>query len=275
MDSKLKLGIIIIIIIIGAYLLFKPGVQYDRIEIAGSTSVQPVAEKLAEAYMKEHPNVKINVQGGGSGLGIRTTEQGIVDIGTSSKSLKSDEKDGIKEYVIGKDGIVIAVNLENGVSDLSKEQIKDIYNGNITNWKEVGGADAEIHVVVRESGSGTLSSFNSLVMNKTKIRSDAIVQGSTEGVKQAVKQDPYAIGFVSLSHMSSDVKALEIDGITPSETTISDGSYTLQVPFEFLTKGEPQGVNKEFIEWVFSPEGQSIIRSENIVPAIGNVSDDV
>jgi phosphate transport system substrate-binding protein len=275
MDSKLKLGIIIIIIIIGAYLLFKPGVQYDRIEIAGSTSVQPVAEKLAEAYMKEHPNVKINVQGGGSGMGIRTTEQGIVDIGTSSKSLKSDEKDELKEYVIGKDGIVVAVNLENGVSDLSTEQIREIYNGNITNWKEVGGTDAEIHVLVRESGSGTLSSFNSLVMNKTKIRSDAIVQGSTEGVKQAVKQDPYAIGFVSLSHMSSDVKALEVDGITPSETTISDGSYTLQVPFEFLTKGEPQGITKEFIDWVFSPEGQSIVRSEKVVPAIGNVSDDV
>jgi phosphate transport system substrate-binding protein len=275
MDSKLKLGIIIIIIIIGAYLLFKPGVQYDRIEIAGSTSVQPVAEKLAEAYMKEHPNVKINVQGGGSGMGIRTTEQGIVDIGTSSKSLKSDEKDGLQEYVIGKDGIVVAVNLENGVSGLTTEQIREIYNGNITNWKEVGGTDAEIHVLVRESGSGTLSSFNSLVMNKTKIRSDAIVQGSTEGVKQAVKQDPYAIGFVSLSHMSSDVKALEVDGITPSETTISDGSYTLQVPFEFLTKGDPQGITKEFIDWVFSPEGQSIVRSEKVVPAIGNVSDDV
>lgn len=274
MDSKLKFGIIIIIIV-GAYLLFKPGVQYDRIEIAGSTSVQTVTEKLAEAYMKEHPNVKINVQGGGSGLGIRTTEQGIVDIGTSSKSLKSDEKDGLNEYVIGKDGIVIAVNLENDVSDLTTEQIRDIYNGNITNWKEVGGIDAEIHVVVRESGSGTLSSFNSLVMNKTKIRSDAIVQGSTEAVKQAVKQDPYAIGFVSLSHMSSDVKALEVDGITPSETTLADGSYALQVPFEFLTKGDPQGVTKEFIDWVFSPEGQSIIRSENIVPAIGNVSDDV
>jgi phosphate transport system substrate-binding protein len=274
MDSKLKLGIIIIVIIIGAYLLFKPGVDYDRIEIAGSTSVQPVAEKLAEAYMKEHPDVKINVQGGGSGLGIRTTKQGIVDIGTSSKSLKSDEKDGIKEYVIGKDGIVIAVNLDNGVSDLTTEEIREIYNGNITNWKEVGGVDAKINVVVRESGSGTLSSFNSLVMNKTKIRSDAIVQGSTEGVKQAVKQDPNAIGFVSLSHMSIDVKALEIDGITPSETTISDGSYALQVPFEFLTKGDPNGVNKEFIDWVFSPEGQSIVRSEKIVPAIGNVSDD-
>ncbi len=274
MDSRLKIGIIIIIIIIGAYLLFKPGVNYDKIEIAGSTSVQPVAEKLAETYMKEHPNVRINVQGGGSGMGIRTTEQEIVDIGTSSKSLKPEEKGDLQEYVIGKDGIVMAVNIENNVSDLSTEQLKNIYNGNITNWKEVGGRDAKIHVVVRESGSGTLSSFNSLVMNKTKIVPDAIVQGSTEGVKQAVKQDPYAIGFVSLSHMSSDVKGLEVNGVNASETTIADGSYSLQVPFEFLTKGNAQGITKEFIDWVFSPEGQSIIRSEKVVPAIGNVSDD-
>lgn len=274
MNSKIRMVIIIILIIIGTYLLLKPGVQYDRIDIAGSTSVQPVVEKLADAYMKEHPNVKINVQGGGSGMGIRTTQQGIVNIGTSSKSLKSEEKDGLVEYVIGKDGIVIVVNNNNNISGLTTEQLRDIYNGNITNWKSVGGADANIHTVVRESGSGTLSSFNSLVMNKTKIISDATVQGSTEGVKQAVKQDPNAIGFISLSHMSSDVKALEVNEITPSETTISDGSYSLQVPFEFLTKGNAQGITKEFIDWVFSPEGQSIVRSEKVVPAIGNVSDD-
>lgn len=274
MNSKLKIGIIIILIIIGTYLLLKPGANYDRLDIAGSTSVQPVVEKLAAAYMKEHPNVRINVQGGGSGMGIRTTEQGIVNIGTSSKSLKPEEKDGLVEYVIGKDGIVIVVNNKNNISGLTTEQLKNIYNGNITNWKSVGGVDAPIHTVVRESGSGTLSSFNSLVMNKTNIISDATVQGSTEGVKQAVKQDPDAIGFISLSHMSSDVKTLEVNEITPSETTIADGSYSLQVPFEFLTKGDAQGITKEFIDWVFSPEGQSIIRSEKVVPAIGNVSDD-
>jgi phosphate transport system substrate-binding protein len=274
MDSKIKLGIIIIIIIIGAYLLFKPGMQYERIEIAGSTSVQPVVEKLAEKYMEKHPNVKINVQGGGSGLGIRTTQQGIVDIGTSSKQLKDDEKEGLQEFVIGTDGIVIALNNENNITDLSTEQLKDIFSGKITNWEEVGGADAPIHVIVRESGSGTLSSFQSLVMEKTNIIKDAIVQSSTEAVKQAVKQDPYAIGFVSFSHMSSDVKAIEINGITPSETTIADGSYPLQVPFLFLTKGTPTGVTKDFIDWVFSPEGQAIIRDEKVVPAIANVSDD-
>jgi len=273
LQRKWKGGIILISIII-LYLLFRPGVHYERIEIAGSTSVQPVAEKLAAEYMKKHPDVKINVQGGGSGLGIRTAQQGIVDIGTSSKALKPEEKDDMKEYVIGKDGIVIAVNKENPIDDLTKEQLRDIFSGKIRNWKEVGGPDAEIHVVVREEGSGTRSSFQSLVMKDAKIRPDAIVQGSTESVKQTVKQDPYAIGFVSMSHMSDDVKAIKIDGVEPSEKTVADGSYPLVVPFIFLTKGEPTGVVKDFIKWVFSPEGQNIIRSEKVVPAIANVSDD-
>jgi phosphate transport system substrate-binding protein len=274
MDSKYKKIIIILIIIIGAYLLFKPGAAYDRIDIAGSTSVQPVVEKLAEKYMETHPNIKINVQGGGSGMGIRTTEQGIVNIGTSSANLKEEDANVLNQFLIAKDGIIIAVNKESPVKDLTLDQLKGIFSGEITNWNQVGGPDAPIHVVVRESGSGTLSSFKKLVMGNTSIRSDAIVQGSTEAVKQTVIQDPYAIGFVSMAHMSSDIKALDVDGITPSEATVSDGSYPLQVPFLFLTKGEPTGVTKEFIDWVFSPEGQAIIRSEKVIPAIANVSDD-
>ncbi|MDI6703038.1 phosphate ABC transporter substrate-binding protein [Methanothermobacter wolfeii] len=274
MDVKIRNLIIIIIIIALAYFMIKPGANYERIEIAGSTSVQPVAEKLAAEYMKKHPNVRINVQGGGSGMGIRTVQQGVVDIGTSSKALKPEEKDDLREYVIGKDGVIIAVNHKNPVDDLTEEQLRDIFSGKIRNWKEVGGPDAEIHVIVREEGSGTRSSFVSLVMKNTKIRSDAIVQGSTESVKQAVKSDPYAIGFVSMAHMSPDVKALEVNGVTPSETTVADGSYPLVVPFEFITKGEPEGAVKDFIDWVFSPEGQAIVRSQNVVPAIANVSDD-
>jgi phosphate transport system substrate-binding protein len=274
MDLKPRNILIIIIIIALAYFMIRPGAEYERIEIAGSTSVQPVAEELAAEYMKKHPDVKINVQGGGSGMGIRTVQQGIVDIGTSSKALKPEEKDDLHEYVIGKDGIVIAVNNQNPVDDLTVDQLRDIFSGKIRNWKEVGGPDAEIHVIVREEGSGTRSSFKSLVMKDEKIRSDAIVQGSTESVKQAIKSDPYAIGFVSMAHMSSDVKALEVNGVTPSETTIADGSYPLVVPFEFLTKGEPRGAVKDFIKWVFSPEGQAIVRSQKVVPAIANVSDD-
>jgi len=266
MDLKYKLGIAIAIIIIITYLIFIPSTSYERIQIAGSTSVQPVAEKLAEKFQETHPNVRINVQGGGSSLGISSVSQGITNIGTSSRELKPKEKPGLNEYIIGKEGIVIAVNNQNNVNDLTKEQIRDIFSGKITNWKEVGGSDAKINVITREEGSGTRSAFENLIMEDTEIRPDAVVQSSTESVKQAVRQDPGAIGFVSLARMSSDVKALKIDGVAPSEETVFDGSYSLQTPFIFIVKGEPEGFIKEFIEFTLSPEGQAIVKEENVVP---------
>jgi len=266
MDLKYGIGLLVILIIIIAVITFGTGSNYERIEIAGSTSVQPVAEKLAEKYMEEHPNVRVDVMGGGSGLGIRSVSQDIIAIGTSSKNLKTSEKDGLIEYPLGREGIVVAVNLNNPVNSLSKSQLKDIFSGNITNWKEVGGPDAKINLVVREDGSGTRSAFEDLVMNKTKVKSDAIVQTSTESIKVAVKQDPNAIGYISLAHMTPDVKALKIDGVSPSIETIKDGSYKLQRPFLFVTNGEPEGPVKEFIEWCLGPEGQEIVKDEKIVP---------
>jgi phosphate transport system substrate-binding protein len=266
MDLKYVFGLLIILVIIIAVYSYSTGNSYERIEIAGSTSVQPVAEKLAEKYMKEHPNVRVDVTGGGSGLGIRSVSQKIIDIGTSSKALKANEKVGLNEYVIGKEGIVVAVNLDNPVSSLTKDQLKAIFSGNITNWKEVGGKDAKIDLVIREDGSGTRGAFESMVMNKTKVKSDAIVQTSTEAVKLAVKQDPNAIGYVSLAHMSADVKAVKVDGVNPSVETIKEGTYKLQTPFLFLTNGEPKGKVKEFIDWCLGPEGQEIVKEEKIVP---------
>ncbi|MGB9979809.1 phosphate ABC transporter substrate-binding protein [Methanobacterium sp.] len=266
MNRKYKYGIVIAIIIIIAYLIIVPSSQYERIQIAGSTSVQPVAEALAEKFQETHPNVRVNVQGGGSSLGISSVSQGITQIGTSSRDLTPKEKEGLTEYEIGKEGIVIAVNNNNNITTLTTDQVRGIFNGAITNWKQVGGSDTPIHVIAREEGSGTRSSFENLVMNKTKIRPDAVIQGSTESVKQVVKQDPGAIGFVSLAHMSSDVTALKIDGVNPATQTVADGSYKLQSAFLFVVKGEPQGVVKEFIDFTLSPEGQDIVKGQNIVP---------
>ncbi|KZX15477.1 phosphate-binding protein PstS 1 precursor [Methanobrevibacter cuticularis] len=269
MNSKYIIGIIAIIAIIGvAAFTFTSDGSASKIDIVGSTSVQPVAEKLAETYQASHPDVKINVQGGGSSVGIKTVQDGSSNIGTSSKDLKADEKKGLNEYVLGNDGIVMAVNTQNSVKDLTTEQLKDIFSGKITNWKEVGGSDATINIITREEGSGTLDAFESIVMGKdTKIKSDAIVQSSTEAVKQSVKQDPNAIGFVSFAHMSDDVAALNIDGVAPSESAIADGTYKLQRPFIFLVKENPTGQIKEFIDWVMGPEGSKIIAEEKIVKA--------
>lgn len=270
MDQKYIIGIIVaIIVIVGAYLLLAGGTGGQQtIQIAGSTSVQPVAEKLAEAYSQKYPNVKITVQGGGSSVGIKSAQDGTADIGTSSKELKPEEKAGLSEFLIGKDGIVIVVNTKNtAVSDLTEDQVKDIFSGKITNWKEVGGSDETINVITREEGSGTRGAFEDIIMGKeTKIKGDAIVQGSSEAAKQTVAQDPNAIGYVSLAHLSPDVKALKIGGVEPSAQTVLDGTYEVQRPFLFLTKGEPTGAIKAFIDWVLSPEGQEIVKSEKVVP---------
>ncbi|MCL2156851.1 MAG: phosphate ABC transporter substrate-binding protein [Methanobrevibacter sp.] len=266
MDSKYKAVIIIILAIGLAYLLINPGSNYEKIDIVGSTSVQPVAEKLANAFMENHPDIRINVQGGGSGMGIRSTQQGIADIGMSSKELSDEEKENITVVEIGKEGIVIAVNNGNNVSDLSINQIRDIFNGKITNWKELGGPDLEIHVITREEGSGTRSAFESIVMANSKIKPDAIVQSSTESVKQSVASDPGAIGFVSLAHMSNDVKALLVNGVEPTELTVANGEYELQRPFLLLINGKETGAVKEFLDWIKSPAGVKVIKDANIVP---------
>ncbi|HEX7467006.1 MAG TPA: phosphate ABC transporter substrate-binding protein [Methanobacterium sp.] len=270
MDLKYIIGIIlVIVVIIGAYLTFAGGGGQEKITIAGSTSVQPVAEKLAQAYMQKNPNVKITVQGGGSAVGLKSVQDGTAKIGTYSSKLAANDSAGITQYQIAKDGIVVVVNNANTITDLTINQTKDIFGGNITDWSAVGGSGGKINVVTREDGSGTRDAFVSLVMggkNGTPILKTAVVQSSTEAIKQAVKGDPNAIGYISLADLNGDVKAVKISGVTPSEQTITDGTYTIQRPFLFLTKGPAQGATLDFINWVLSPEGQAIVKQAGAVP---------
>ncbi|MGL6298476.1 MAG: phosphate ABC transporter substrate-binding protein [Methanobacteriaceae archaeon] len=266
MQKKYLIGIIAVVVVaIAAFMLLSGGTG-AKIDIVGSTSVQPVAEKLAEEYKKKNPDVKINVQGGGSSVGIKSASDGTASIGTSSKELKAEESKGLTTYELGKDGIVVAVNKQNGATTLTKDQLKDIFSGKITNWKDVGGTDGKINLITREEGSGTLDAFQSIVMGKdTKIKEDATVQSSTEAVKQSVAQDPNAIGFVSFAHMSDDVKAVSVNGVAPSDVTIADGTYELQRPFLFLVKGEAKEDVKAFIGWVMGPEGSKILAEEKVI----------
>ncbi len=267
MKSKYIIGIIIILVIIGfAYEIYAAGANNNKITIAGSTSVQPVAEKLATTYMAEHPNIKIDVQGGGSAVGIKSVEQGTVKIGSSSENLPPEDSGILNQTIIGKDGIAIIVNNENSINNLTTAQLMGIYSGNITNWDQVGGKNAQIDVIAREQGSGTRSNFEKLVLNGSQIEGGAIVQSSTEAVKQSVIGDPNAIGFISFSNLDSTVKAVSIDGISISDESVENGSYKIQGPFLFLTKGEPKGAVKDFINWVTGPEGQTIVKSTNTVP---------
>jgi phosphate transport system substrate-binding protein len=228
-----------------------------------------VAEKLAQAYMEKHPDVKINVQGGGTSVGITSAQQGTADIGTASSKPKDSDAQGLVQTQIAKDGIVVVVNNDNNVSALTVNQTKDIFSGNITDWSKVGGSSGTISVITREDGSGTRDGFQNIVMggkNGTKIVSDAIVQSSTEAVLQAVKGNPNAVGYISLASLSSDVKAVTINGVAPSEQTVSDDTYKIVRPFIFLTKGEPTGIVKDFIDFTMSAEGQKIVKEAGAVP---------
>jgi phosphate transport system substrate-binding protein len=269
MDSKYIIGVIVaIIIIVGAYFALAGSSSQQTIQIAGSTSVQPVAEKLAQAYMQKHPDVKINVQGGGTSVGIKSAQDGTADIGTASSKPKDSDSQGLVQTQIAKDGIVVVVNNANSVSELTINQTKDLFSGNITDWSKVGGSGT-VSVITREDGSGTRDGFQGIVMggkNGTPILKTAIVQSSTEAVLQAVKGNPGAIGYISLASLNGDVKAVKINGVTPSEQTVSDDTYKIVRPFIFLTKGNPTGIVKDFIDFTLSPEGQTIVKQAGAVP---------
>ena len=270
MNSKYLIGIIVaIVVIIGAYFALAGSSNQQTIQIAGSTSVQPVAEKLAQAYMEKHPDVKINVQGGGTSVGITSAQQGTADIGTASSKPKDSDAQGLVQTQIAKDGIVVIVNNDNKISALTINQTKDIFSGNVTDWSKVGGSSGTISVITREDGSGTRDGFQNIVMggkNGTKIVSNAIVQSSTEAVLQAVKGNPNAVGYISLASLNGDVKAVTINGVAPSEQTVSNDTYKIVRPFIFLTKGEPTGIVKDFIDFTMSAEGQKIVKEAGAVP---------
>lgn len=238
------------------------------IVIAGSTSVQPFAEILAEHYMILHPDITIDIQGGGSSAGIKTAQSGTADIGMSSRELK-DEENSLWSVEIARDGLAVIVHAGNPIHDLTLDQVRGIYAATISTWSQLGGLKHKINVIAREEGSGTRSAFESLVMDKTEITPRAIVQDSNGAVRQLVADDPNAIGFISLGLVDDTVKALQLAGIAATRENVLNGSYDLSRPFLFVANGEPSGQAKDFIDFVLSAEGQQVLATEGLVPASG------
>ena len=233
--------------------------------LAGSTSIQPFADKWAEVYMGRKGGCAVNVQGGGSSAGIQACRSGACQIGMSSRDLKADEKD-LTEIVVARDGLAVIVQPANPVSGLTLNQVRDIFSGVIRRWNILGGPDREITVVTREEGSGTRGAFQELVMKKTRIYRGAIVQDSNGTVREIVAHDPWSIGYISLGLLDDRVRALRLDGVEASDVHIADGTYKLVRPFLFLTKGPVEGACRDFIEFVLSPEGQALVREEGLLP---------
>ncbi|TJX13462.1 phosphate ABC transporter substrate-binding protein [Tissierella creatinini] len=234
--------------------------------VAGSTSVQPYAEVLAEEYMILNSNSEIDIQGGGSSAGITAAQTQSADIGMSSRALKDEEK-SLWSIEIARDGLVLIVNPKNPLENLALDQIRNIYTGIITDWSQVGGSTANIHLIAREEGSGTRSAFTELVMGEAEITPKAIVQDSNGSVMQLVAGDPNAIGFISLGLVNDEVKALHLDGIEATAENIMNDSYKLSRPFLFVTKGEPTGLTKSFIDFTLSLEGQELLSKEGLIPS--------
>jgi phosphate transport system substrate-binding protein len=241
------------------------GSAHGEIIVAGSTSIQPFADRWAEAFIKNHPGSFINVQGGGSSAGIQAAKSGAADIGMSSRELKADEK-SLHEIVIARDGLAVIVHPSNPVRNLRPVEIKQIFSGEIGLWSLLGGADKAITVVTREEGSGTRGAFQELVMGKLRIFRGAIVEDSNGTVREIVANDPDAIGYISLGLLNERVRPLELDGVAPGEATIREKKYKLVRPFLFVTQGTPSGMAADFIAFVLSAEGQSLARKEGLLP---------
>ena len=237
----------------------------------GSTSMEKVIGALSEQFMADNSGVSITYDPAGSGAGIEAASNGSADIGLSSRALKDEEKSaGLKETVLAYDGIAIIVHPDNPVSDLSVEQLAKLYTGEITNWKDVGGNDAEAVLIGREAASGTRDGFESITGTKDKCQYRQELT-STGDVITAVSQNPDAIGYASLASIKDSVKALNVDGVTPSEATVKDGSYKVQRPFVLVTMEgkELSPAAQAFFDYAVSSDAASIIAKAGAVAVAG------
>lgn len=233
----------------------------------GSTSMEKVIGALSEAFQEKYPNVTVTYNPTGSGSGITAVTEGNCDIGLASRNLKDEEKNGLTSTTVAIDGIAMIVNTANEVSDLSLDQIAKIYTGEITNWKDVGGADQEIVVIGREAGSGTRDGFESITGTSDKCQMDQELT-STGAVIQAVGANEAAIGYASLAAVDDTIKTLTVEGVAPSEKTVLDGTYKIQRNFNMITNDskELSPAAQAFLDFATSSEAASLIEAAGAVP---------
>lgn len=247
----------------------------SKIEVVGSTSVSPLMEKMAAEYNKTDANTKINIQAVGSSAGIKAAQDGTAQIGMSSRELKDNEKAELTETKIAIDPIAVVANPSNNVENLTKEQIVGIFKGEIKNWKEVGGADKPIVVVIREAGSGTRDAFEEIMKLTSEkdgkkvslVAQDAITADSNGAVKQNIATKENAIGYLSFGVVDDSVKGLSVDGVKPSTENVKNDTYLIKRPFLLICKGEFDATAKKLVDFILSDAGQKMVEADGYISA--------
>jgi len=250
-----------------------PASAATTVVIKGSTTVLPIAQSTLETYMKTHPGVNISLSGGGSGEGIKALMDRSTDIATSSREIKDKEmasarEKGIQpvEHVVAIDAIVPIVHPRNKVKSLTLDQLSQIYQGKITNWKEVGGDNLTIVVVSRDSSSGTYESWGHLVLNGAKVTPKAQLQASSGAVVQTISKNRYAIGYIGLGYLNRSVKGLTVNGVQATTQSVLAKTYPVARPLYMYTNGQPKGDVAGFINFVLGPAGQKLVEKDGFVP---------
>jgi phosphate transport system substrate-binding protein len=254
--------------------LLLAGLSYgEDLRIDGSTTVLPIAQRAAEVFMQKNPDIKIFVSGSGSGTGIKALIDGTTMLATSSREAKDSEiTDGKAKGVnmiahkIALDGVIAIVHPSNKLSDVTMDQLKNIYNGNIKSWKELGGPDRPIAVVSRDTSSGTYEIWQEKVLGKDKLRPDALQVASSGQMTQTVAQNPYAIGYDGIGYIDKSIKALKINGKSPTEQSVRDFSWPVARYLFIYSNGKPIGVAAKFMDFMLSKEGQNIVKEVKFVP---------
>ncbi|HOG18530.1 MAG TPA: phosphate ABC transporter substrate-binding protein [Syntrophales bacterium] len=263
------------LIVVTACLLFicTGAASAESIVIKGSTTVLPIMQAALEAYMKANPGVNISLSGGGSGEGIKALIDKTTDLAMSSREIKKNEVDLAKskgvtplEHVIAIDAIVPIVHPSNKVNNLSIDQLSQMYQGSIRNWKEVGGDDLAIVVVSRDSSSGTFEAWGHLVLNNAKVTPRAQLQASNGAVVQTVSKNRYAIGYIGLGYVDASTKGLKVNGVAASAKTAVDKTYPVARPLYVYTDGQPSGTTAKFLQFILGAEGQKLVAKEGFVP---------
>jgi phosphate transport system substrate-binding protein len=272
--KKMKQNVLKMIIVIMVMTLFAGQCFAENLKIIGSTTVLPIAQKAAEAFMKAYPGVNVSLSGGGSGEGIKAIIDGTTDVANSSRFIKDSEvAQAVAKgaypvpFGVAYDCIVPVVHPSNPVENLTLDQLKGMYNGSIKNWKQVGGPDKEVVVISRDTSSGTYEVWSEIVMKKERVFPGALLQASNGAVAQAVAKNKNAVGYIGLGYMNQDVKALTVNGITGSAETTLNGTFPISRPLYMFTKGWPTGMTLQFINFMMNPQkGQKIVAETGFVP---------